>query len=102
MHYYLHSEDEAKSSEAMPLSKILGVMSLMCLLTYVYRKHRRMHLRHHERTQNENETNTVAANLSIVTVCSGAPGQRQRHHHGEQIGEDTALLNGYSGRVAYS
>lgn len=79
-------------------------MSLICLLTYVYRKQRRRQLRNRDMTQHENESNTVATNLSIATVCSGAWGGRQQntYSHETKVGEDTALLDNWSDRVAYS
>lgn len=76
-------------------------MSLICLLTYAYRKQRRR-ARNSAETQFESESASYATNLSVVCVCSDSVGERQQHNSCTKAGEDTALLNDWSDRVAYS
>ena len=100
-HSFLYCRgDETNSSPAVPLSQALGLMSLISLLTYVYRKRRRLS-RKRESREREEELASIPNNLSTVCVCSDSSVKG----HGDcnaEVGEDTALLNNFTDRVAYS
>ena len=95
-----HREDGTKSNQAYPLSQALALMSLISLLTYVYRKQRRISRNWASRKRGE-ELASSPNNSSTVCLCSGSS-VKGHDDNNAGVGEDTALLNNCTGRVAYS
>eukprot|EP00956_Cyclotella_meneghiniana_P013872 scaffold20338_cov47-Cyclotella_meneghiniana.AAC.6 len=93
-------EDGTKSNQAYPLSQALALMSLISLLTYVYRKQRRISRNWASRKRGE-ELASSPNNSSTVCLCSGSSVEGHDDNNAG-VGEDTALLNNCTGRVAYS
>lgn len=89
-----HSEEENNySSRTWPLAQILGLMSILCFLTYFYRKRSRRQFRIclHDRIESEDES--ILSHLSNVCVCNCVVDSKNKCYSQANVGEDTALLH---------
>ncbi|KAL3779366.1 hypothetical protein HJC23_005226 [Cyclotella cryptica] len=94
------SEEGNDSENTSPLAEILGLMSILCFLTYVYRKRSRRQLQNRVEDHMESEDTSVLSHLSDVCVCNSAGSSTNISDGREYVGEDTALLKDCK-RLAY-
>ncbi|KAL7483437.1 hypothetical protein ACHAW6_009087 [Cyclotella cf. meneghiniana] len=86
-------EENNYSQRTLPLAQILGLMSSLCFLTYVYRKRSRRQFRICLQDQIETEDESVLSHLSNVCVCNSVVDSKNQCYSQTHVGEDTALLH---------